>query len=232
MNSNIIGVLTRLVEAIKAQELGIWSKIDSIITPRNSSDRLDIAEAQIGDDTNYTKVKPDGEINFHGTARVTRHLRVGAGQWDHGASAPTEGHDGPFVYLAFDAATDDEVHYTVIVPHRWDSSKDVEFVIDWYYTGAQDNGTVRWNLEYKAVKNGETITGGSTTIVKTTAGNHITGKLIRTTFTAKILAANLECCDTLALKLSRDVSEDTLAVDAKLLNTHFHFTQNKLGKAT
>ena len=164
--------------------------------------------------------------------KVIRHLRVGAASWDHGASAPAEGHDGPFVYLAFDAATDDEVHYTVIVPYRWDNSVDVEFAVDWYYTGAQDNGTVCWALEYKAIKAGEIVTGGSTTITKTSVGTHITGQMVRTTFTTKILASNLEFGDALGFKLYRDVSADTLVADARLLNTHFHFTMNKLGKST
>lgn len=186
----------------------------------------------VGNSTDYTEIKSDGEILLHGDARVTRHLRVGAASWDHGASAPTEGHDGPFVYLAFDSAVDDEVHYTVIVPYRWDRSIAVEFVCDWYYTGAQDNGTVNWALEYKAIKAGEIVTGGSTTINQTSAGTHTTGQMVRTTFTTKILASNLESGDTLAFKLYRDVSEDDLGTNVRLLNTHFHFTQDKLGRAT
>ena len=181
---------------------------------------------------NYIQFAANGLVSLSGTARVTRHLRVGAASWSHGASAPTEGHDGPFVYLAFDNVVDDEIHYTVIVPYRWDISVDVEFVADWYYVGGQDNGTVCWALEYKAVKAGEVVTGAGVTIIETTAGNHLTGQMVRTTFTTKILLGNLEAGDTLGFKLYRDVSGDTLATNARLLNTHFHFTQNKLGKAT
>lgn len=187
---------------------------------------------KVGDATNYAETKNDGEINLHGTARVERHLRVGAGSWNHGASAPSAGFEGVFSTLDFDAASDDEAHYTLIIPSRWDSTIDIEFVVDWFYEGAQDNGTVCWGLEYKGVKAGEAVTGAGTTITKVSAGTHTTGQMVRTTFTTKILAANLEEHDTLGLRLYRDVSADTLAVDARIINTHFHFTQNKLGKAT
>ena len=192
-----------------------------------------VGDFKSGDDnTNYLSLASDGEIGLTGTARVTRHLRVGAGSWNHGASAPTAGFEGVFATQDFDAATDDECFFTLIVPHRLDLTVDVEFVVDWFYDGAQDNGTVCWGLEYKSIKDGEAVTGAGTTITKTSAGTHTTGQMVRTTFTTKILAANLECCDSLGLRLYRDVSGDTLATDARLINTHFHFTQNKLRKAT
>ncbi|MCK5283941.1 MAG: hypothetical protein KAK00_11175, partial [Nanoarchaeota archaeon] len=192
-----------------------------------------VGDCKFGDDnTNYASFATDGELTLTGTARVTRHLRVGSGSWYRGAAAPTEGVEGVFSTLDFDAGTDDECYFTLIVPHRWDSTVDIEFVVDWFYNGAQDNGTVCWGLEYKSIKAGEAVTGAGTTITKVSAGTHTTGQLVRTAFTTKILASNLECCDTIGLRLYRDVSADTLATDARLLNTHFHFMMNKLGKAT
>ena len=189
-------------------------------------------EVRFGSGANYAETKDDGEYNMHGTARVKRHLRVGAGSWNHGVSAPSQGFEGVFVTLDFDASTDDEAHYTIIVPERWDTSTDIEFAVDWYYGGAQDNGTVAWVLEYKAIKAGEVVTGAGTIITKVSVGTHTSGQMVRTIFTTKIIAGNLEVGDTLGFRLYRDVSADTLAVDARLLNTHFHFTQNKLGQAT
>ena len=189
-------------------------------------------EVRFGSGANYAETKDDGEYNMHGTARVIRHLRVGAGDWNHGASAPSQGFDGTFVYEAFDSVSDDEEYFTLIVPSRWDTSTDVEFTVDWYYTGAQDNGTVAWALEYKAIKAGEVVTGAGTTILQVSAGTHTSGQMVRTTFTTKIIAGNLEAGDTIGFRLYRDVSADTLATDARLLNTHFHFTMNKLGMAT
>jgi len=177
-----------------------------------------------------------GAITLSGDGRIIRHLRVGAGSWNKGAVAPTEGFEEVFVYAEFDNSRDDSVHYTLIVPFRWDLTVDIEFEVDWYYVGDQDNGTVCWALEYKAIKAGEAVAGVGTTIAKTSAGNHAIGDMVRTTFTTKILASNLEAHDTLGLRLYRDVdgggdSGDTLATGARLINTHFHFTMNKLGKA-
>jgi len=189
-----------------------------------------------GDGTNYTEIKTDGEINLHGTARVTRHHCIGAASWKNGASAPAEGFDGVYAYLEFDNATDDDAHHTLIVPHRWDSTADVEFVVSWYYTGGNDAGTVCWALEYKAIKAGEVVTGAGTTIAKTSAGNHTSGQLVRTTFTTKILAANLEAGDDLGFRVFRDVdggndAGDSMATDARIIKTHMHYTMNKLGAA-
>ena len=161
---------------------------------------------------------------------VERHLRVGAASWNGGVSAPTQNFTGVFVTLDFDNLTDDEAHYTLIVPSRWKTDTDIEFAVDWFYDGAPDAGTVCWGLEYKGIKAGEAVAGAGVTITKVSAGNHTSGQMVRTTFTAKILAANLEEHDTIGLRLYRDVSADTLATDARLLNAHFHFTQDKLGK--
>lgn len=197
----------------------------------NSSGDTLIGDGGIAD---YTKIASDGRATLVGAARVKRHLRIGAGSWDVGAPAPSEGFDGTFVYLEFDNASDDEAYFIVSVPARWDNTTDVEFELDWYYTGTQDNGTVCWALEYKSLKAGEAITGAGTTIAQTSAGNHTTGQMVKTTFTTKLLAANLERGDTVGLKVYRDVdggndNGDTLATNARGINTHFRFIMNRLG---
>ena len=203
---------------------------------------ITIGGAHIGDNTNYTKIKRDGEINLYGAARVIRHLRVGAGSWNRGASAPKSDFEGVWATLDFDNSIDDEAHFVLIVPHRWDNIIDIEFAVDWFYNGGgspgtvEDPGTVCWALEYKSIKAGELVTGAGITIAKTSAGNHSSDKMVRTIFTAKILASNLETHDTIGFRLYRDVdgggdTGDTLATIARLINTHFHFVMNKLGQA-
>ena len=201
---------------------------------------------KIGDGgvTNYAQFKADGEVNLHGTAKVWRHLRVGAANWKgHGVNAPTENTEGVFFTVDFDNTADDSAYFTLIVPYRWDGTTDIEFAVDWFYDGGgspgtvEDAGTVCWGLEYKSIQAGELVTGVGTVIGKTSAGNHESDKMVRTVFTTKILAANLTVGDIIGLRLFRDVDGgeddgDTLATDARLLNTHFHFVQNKLGETT
>lgn len=184
-----------------------------------------------GGDTSYVEIKTDGEINLHGDARVSRHLRIGSGSFKLGASSPTAGLTGVFPHLSFSNAVEQEGHYQLLVPFRWDSSIDIEICFDWLYTGAQDNGTVKWGLEYNSKKEGEDPTAGSVTISNASPGNHITGQIIRTCLTTKILAANLEAEDLFGLRIFRDVAGDSLATPAILLGIHLHIIQNKLGKA-
>lgn len=169
-----------------------------------------------------------GVVTLTGTSRVYRHVRVTAPEWNVGVTAPTKGFVGIVPIWAFDQATDDEVHYSLIVPWRMETGAEIDVDIDWCYEGAQDNGTVCWNLDYINIATGETVDGSTTLTTETTAGNHLTGKKIYTLFTTSIIGAVAH--DVLALHLWRDVSGDTLNTSAKLMQAHFHFLEDKLGK--
>jgi len=146
-----------------------------------------------------------------------------------GSSAPADADIGIFHTIAFDAASDDEAHYTLLIPHRMEAGTCITAVVDWAYDGAPDAGTVCWNIEYKCIEAGEALVGGTTTITKTTAGTHTSGQLVRTAFTDQ-----LEGCaahDAVGLHLFRDTSEDTLATDAELVVLHLEFTRDKHGEA-
>lgn len=208
----------------------LFQKIGNIIHPVEKGSRLDIRKANIGNYKSYVGINDKGQLILYEDARVSRHLRIGAGSLKQGSSSPTAGFTGVFPHLSFSQTTSQEAHFQVIVPHRWDPATDIEICFDWLYTGGQDNGTVKWGLEYNAKEEGEDPTAGSTTINETTAGNHTTGLLVRTCITTKILAANLKAGDTMGIRIFRDRAGDTLATGAILLGIHFHFTKNKLGK--
>ena len=192
-----------------------------------------VGNCHVGEDTtNYFEAKSDGEVYLHGTARVGRHLRVGAASLQLGAASPTRGFTGVYPHVSFSHTVNQEAHFGLLVPHRWDSTTDIEICFHWIYTGAQDNGTVKWGLEYNSKNSGEDPTAGSVTITETTAGTHTTGELVYTCISTKILAANLEAGDVFGMRIFRDQANDTLGTGAILLGIHFHFTQNKLGAAT
>ncbi len=157
------------------------------------------------------------------------HVDIPAPAFHKGVTAPADADIGLFHTLAFDAANDDEAHYTLLVPYRMETGASITARIDWAYDGAPDAGTVCWNIEYKSIEPGEVLAGGTTTITETTAGNHTSGQLVRTTFTDQ-----LEGCaahDAVGLHLFRDVSEDTLATDAELVAVHLEFIRDKIGDA-
>jgi len=168
-------------------------------------------------------------IILSGDGRVYNHVRIGAPQWKRGVAAPAEAYIGIWPTLAFDNSADDEAHFSIIVPFRMEAGSDISVVVDWAYDGGADAGTVCWGLEYKTIEAGEALVGGTATILETTAGTHTSGHLVRTTFTDQI-----EGCvahDILGMRLYRDVSGDTLATDAEMIQVHFEFIRNNHGEA-
>jgi len=199
----------------------------------NAATSIDLnAASNIGDGgtTNYAGFAADGELTLHGTARVKRHINLTAQDWKRGVGSPDIGTHGTFPTLNFDAISDDMVYYSLLCPYKFEAGTTIKFTVDWTYSGAQDDGTVCWGLEYINVTTGETVDGATTTITKTSAGEHTTGKLVRTTFTTEM--SGMVAQDTIGMRLYRDVSADTLVADAVLINTHFEFTMDKLGKPT
>jgi len=184
----------------------------------------------VGGASHHTAFAADGEINLIGTARVTKHVRIGARQWAVGSSPPDAGSLGLALTHDFDASADEEVHFALMVPHRMVAGTDIDVEVGWAYTGGADAGTVIWALEYTTIAAGEDMTGGSTTRTKTSAGSHGNNALVLTTFATGVQGAVAE--DVLNMRLYRDTDSDTLAVDAQLVEVRLHFTMDKLGEAT
>lgn len=202
-----------------------------VLTSTPDSTLQVVGDVRLGaDTTNYFETLADGEVRLHGTAKVSNHIRVSAPSWKGGVSAPTEAFVGVVPVLSFDAASDDIVHYSIIVPFRIGAGTTMGFEVDWTYTGEQDNGTVCWAVEFISLEAGEAVDGGTTTISKVSAGTHTSGQLVRTSFVSTL--TGLAAHDVVGVKLYRDVSADTLAADAELIQTHFHFVVDRLGEAT
>jgi len=194
--------------------------------------KLDVVgTVRLGDSAdNYAAFAADGELTLLGTARVKNHVRVGAASWKVGGTAPIPGFVGICPVLKFDSATDDEAHYSLLIPYRLLAGSTIDVIVDWCYTGGQDDGTVCWKLDYANVAPGEAVDAGVTTITVTTGGTHPTGDLIRSTLLVGIEGTVAH--DDLELHLWRDVSEDTLGTSADLVQVHFEYVRDKLGLAT
>jgi len=194
-----------------------------------------VGDAKFGEDaTNYAEFKTDGELNLYGTARVKRHYLIDPSRFKMpAANFPGESFEGIFYTLDFDEGVEESAYCQEHIPFRWASGTDIEVVVDWMHTGA-DAGAVVWGLEYKSITTGETFAPPTVTITQTTAVGTANNVLLRTTFTSKILAANLAEDDVIAFRFYRKAADiaDTLAEDARVVNVHFHFIQDKLGQAT
>ncbi|GAF79229.1 unnamed protein product, partial [marine sediment metagenome] len=168
--------------------------------------------------------KMRGQFKMEKGALVKRHIRVGAASWKAGATAPTAGVIATFPYLSFDTGKDDAAHYSLFIPYRRAANTDVIIHVDWYHTDAGETGSgdkVEWNMTYLSVKPGEDPTAAGTNITQLSAGTHAINTFVRTVFTTKILAANIENHDIIGLKLWRDGTNDTLGTPAIMLAVHF-----------
>ena len=174
------------------------------------------------------KIDINNGLIYTGDSRVKRHIRVAAPSWKIGAVGPTPGYVGIVPVLAFDQSSDDSVHYSMFIPYRFEAGSVIDVEVDWCHETAEA-GTVCWALEYIGLAAGEAVDGATTTISKVSAGSHANGVMVRNTLTTGILGAVAH--DVKGLRLYRDVSEDSLAADAKLIQVHFEFTMDKLGLA-
>ena len=188
----------------------------------------------VGGNPNYLKVAADGELTLIGTARVKRHYLIDPSRFKMpAANFPGESFEGISYTLDFDEGVEESAYCQEHIPFRWAAGTDIEVVVDWMHTGA-DAGTVVWGIEYKSIEPGETFAIPYITITQTTAAGTAANVLLRTTFTTKIIAGNLAAEDLIAMRFYRKAGDvaDTLAEDARVVNVHFHFIQDKLGQAT
>ena len=187
-----------------------------------------VGTVKIGDDnTNYASFAADGELTLVGTARIERHLWVGAEVVKPQGATP--GTAGIIPYLSFANNQDNGAYYSIHVPHRRANGTGVKVAILWYYTGGDDANACEWNLTYIAVAEGEDPTGAGTALteIPTIINSELT--IGKTEFT--IPGGALTNNDTIGLYLWRDGSDD-LGKAARAIGAHITFTMDKLGLST
>jgi len=197
-----------------------------------TDDKFIASSAQFGTDTDYLAIAEDGELTLVGDSRVRGFMRLDPKRFKiPAANYPGETFEGIFYTLDFDDSTEESAYAEVEIPCDWDNTTDISVSVYWFHDNA-DNGAVKWGLEYRAIKCGETVSDATTTITETSAGNHAAGELVCTTFTTGIAAADLERGDELAIRLYRDADDaaDTLGEDARVIAVQFCYTKNRLGE--
>ena len=191
-------------------------------------------ETYMGGAANYARHAADGTLMLYGTGRVIRHIRIGAGSWKPGSTAPTAGFSGVYPHLSFAANADEEAHYELMVPYRRSAGTAIEVEVDWYYTGVQDNGVVSWDIEYLSCAAGENPAANGANVTKVSAASQTVNTLIKTSFAAGPIASGLLTDgEPLGIRFWRNSNEneyDTMKTAAILIAVHLHFTLDKLGK--
>lgn len=205
------------------------------------SERMQIDEVGntiIGDGTNNTYIESDGSLSYQGSATRYDDLRVpvtslkdrGLKMPEWGAFIDNDGLGSLGVYTFwFDDDTEEEVFFTVQMPHQWKEGSDIYPHVHW---AAKDSGsgTVGWALEYvwanvldvfnsdTTIIYGEAIAGGDTSV---TAFKHYITGLGTIDGTGKTLSSMLVC------RIFRDATgsntSDDFSKDAGMLQFDFHF---------
>jgi hypothetical protein len=184
------------------------------------------------------------DAHRHGTDDliVTRwdDLRVAADTTKVGASAPDFDTfiTGTKVYW-FDDGTDQEVHFSVQIPHAWKVGTDIYPHVHWVpkttADGTPANQAVRWGLEYTWANPGAVFPAVQTVYTVTHSpadANVVALKHYRSSFAAITPGADQDEISTmLVCRLFRDANDaaDTYEDDAGLLEFDIHYQIDGFG---
>ena len=196
---------------------------------------VNAATASFGGAVNYSAFSAAGILTMAAGARVNRHLPLGAGRFiKHGNNDPTLNDEGLYTTEDFAAAPVQELFYEKNVPYRWDDTTDMVVEIYWMLDGNEVNDAlfVRWGISYKSTAVGEAVAGvGTSFTTDTNTLSAVAGTLLRTVMTTKMLVANMDYHECLAIRVYRDGPGDDAVGDARLIAVRIEFVMDKIGKA-
>jgi hypothetical protein len=176
---------------------------------------------------NQITTDANGDVTMTGSATYWDDVVIDGLAVRPGGTAPglAGGISGGLYLYAFDAASDESVHFTVQLPHGYKEGSTIYPHIHWYSPQASTN-VVRWGLEYQWANVAGTFSGSTVYAEPANAG--LTNQLAdftAITGTSKTISSILVC------RLFRDAdhANDTFAYDASLLSIDFHVEMDTLG---
>ncbi len=200
----------------------------------------------IGDGTNQATIAADGTLTLEGEATVFTDLNVPVFATSNSSSNPPSParlqrnagatSQGVFTYF-FSASTEQELYFTVQLPHEWKEGSTIYPHVHWVATTDVNANKVRWGLEYTWIN--ITSAFGTTTTEygedpiapngTVTAYEHvITAIGSGISATGKTLSSYLVC------RIFRDATAgtDNYTGTAGLLGIDFHLEMDALGSRT
>jgi hypothetical protein len=122
----------------------------------------------------------------------------------------------------FDTAADEYVHFGIASPLNWDAGT---ITAEFYWTAASGSGTVCFAIQGMSFANDDALDQAFGT-AQTVTDTLITAEDVHVTSatSAVTIGGSPTAGDWLQFRIYRDVSEDNLGVDAKLLGVRIEFT--------
>jgi len=132
----------------------------------------------------------------------------------------------PIISITFDPTTSETAYFKFTPPANWDSATTLKAKTIWTCNGGGASETVQWDVSIAAVSDDDSLTtltfGTSQPIDDTRLA---TDDLHVSPFSAAITPGGSPAAgDTLWIRLVRDVSADTLSVDAELIELVLRLT--------
>lgn len=218
-SKELVGV-TRGAEGFSAKT---HSNGVSVAFPLSESHINRIANKLNGTDTIDSDLDLAAGVNIKTAgADPFRSIVLPAGSWSATttagcATATVEAgtNDVDYKVLDFDTATDESAFVVFAMPDSWDGGT-ITFIP--YWTAASGSGTVVFNLAGRAFANDDAIDQAYGTLQSSTDTLITAGDVhIGPSSSAITLAGSPAGGQLVQLKITRDVSEDTLGVDARLI---------------
>lgn len=215
--------------------IGIYSQADSYLD-LFADGGIRIGDSSTGAPTNYIDIKPDGEINLVGNARVYKNEWVDIGAFRvPGTNPATQVDHGIADAWEFTDGTDDTIYAVVRAPQDMDRSVAPEFKLGWDSDTADpgdDSKQVVWQVEYLWRAQGEDMTvAAQETLSATASASTTTNGLVVTTITGVDLPSASDQLLLIRIKRLGADAADTLGDVAYLSGFGIKYTSNKLGVA-
>lgn len=221
-----------------------------LVLKTNNTSRVNISsagETTIGAVTDHTKIEADGTIVLEGAATVWDDFLVNPDATSRGNSnSPVWGgvsesafkkngsSQGVFLWM-FSASTEQEVYFTVQLPHKYKVGTDLSPHVHWTTATGTPTGTnVVWGLEYTVIPIGgnfpTTSILTSNTIIASIGTPAGTGQHLITPLGA-ISGAGVDISTIIVCRLFRQVTNtnDTFANEVGLLSMDFHYEIDGVG---
>jgi hypothetical protein len=202
-------------------------------TAGNERMTIDYAgNTRIGDGTNNTYIESDGSLSYEGTATRWDDLKVSVQSLDdRGVHLPAwselmDPGSGPGLYTYwFDKSTEEELFFTVQMPHGWLEGSTIKPHVHWVGKTSGTVGNVEWALEFVWANVSDnfptsvTTNTGYTPISSYVKYKHMLTSLGDIDATGKTLSSMLLC----RVYRKAGSSNDTFTEDAGLLQIDFHY---------
>lgn len=192
----------------KDTAIGVYSQANTFLD-LFADGAVRIGNSSAGAPTNYSKIEPDGTLEFNGDATIWDDLQVPVSLIRLPAANPPSvaAYKGGQV-LSFSSASDNYIYFNAQLPHTYKEGTDIVFHFHWVIPTAGAGGgaeNVKWDVTYSWANIDASFPAESSGTVTVdvqddTADDHMVDNIVTITGTGKTISSMLIC------SLQRDVS--------------------------